>query len=488
MAETIGENIDILGRKEWVDRVVNIVENLPLTTSGGSFAINGKWGCGKSFVIDMLIKELESKDEYIVIKYNAWENDYYDEPLVAIIASIIEKINEETTCERITKRIGKDILLGIGHVLEEVAGALATKFIGVNPIKVIKKTIKKGKEINQNTKIKTDFDSNVIFKKSINTVQKQLNILTEKFKVVIIVDELDRCLPEYSIKVLERLHHLFADELKLLQIIAIDKSQLEHSIKKIFGEDVDIERYLAKFIKFSIRLTEGKINADVKKRFDRIIKLYNVKEGFKDVDVVRFFKVCLDGVPIRETIQILDRIELIYNLARGGEKWDISLLFFALIHCVNEWFELDLIELPTCEMTDEDEYDDEKFGYDYEEQQINIKMRLRYMFSFLKLNGRDDINVFGKRTFNIYIDVNRIGEVGLLNIVAALIWGMNIDFPIIPLDDNKYDDVKITGNSIDEQLAECESYIEMYKLIEGNVRFSNSNIHAMIHENAKPKN
>ena len=75
----------------------------------------------------------------------------------------------------------------------------------------------------------------------------------EYSKVIIpkvVVDELDRCIPQYAIKVLERLHHIFYGLDNVIVILAIDRRQLEHSVEEMFGinslEDkrIDVEKYL----------------------------------------------------------------------------------------------------------------------------------------------------------------------------------------------------------------------------------------------------
>ena len=95
--------LDILNRGEFVEQLIKLVENISDNKSSASFAINGAWGCGKSFVLDMFQEKLEkiqseetSNDKYFVIRYDSWKFDYYEEPLVAIVASMISIIEEKT--------------------------------------------------------------------------------------------------------------------------------------------------------------------------------------------------------------------------------------------------------------------------------------------------------------------------------------------------------------------------------------------------------
>lgn len=55
-------------------------------------SINSAWGSGKSFVLRMIEKQLVKKQEYIVIKYDAWENTFYSDPLITILTCLIDGI------------------------------------------------------------------------------------------------------------------------------------------------------------------------------------------------------------------------------------------------------------------------------------------------------------------------------------------------------------------------------------------------------------
>lgn len=96
------EKIDILGRESFVEHLMKLMNNITETKSSTCFAINGAWGCGKSFVLDLFEQQLNQfhseenmSGKYFVIRYNCWEFDYYDEPAIAIVASIISVIEKK---------------------------------------------------------------------------------------------------------------------------------------------------------------------------------------------------------------------------------------------------------------------------------------------------------------------------------------------------------------------------------------------------------
>ena len=95
--------LDILNRGDFIERLLKLIENISSNKSSTSFAINGTWGCGKSFVLELFQERLEQiqseethTEKYFVVRYNSWKFDYYEEPLVAIVSTMIAAIEEKT--------------------------------------------------------------------------------------------------------------------------------------------------------------------------------------------------------------------------------------------------------------------------------------------------------------------------------------------------------------------------------------------------------
>ena len=85
--------LDLIGRQKFVDKIKKLVEISSLNKSW-SIAINGSWGSGKTFVMNMLEKDLKEDSENIVIYYDAWSNDFYEDPLIAILYNILDVFNK----------------------------------------------------------------------------------------------------------------------------------------------------------------------------------------------------------------------------------------------------------------------------------------------------------------------------------------------------------------------------------------------------------
>ena len=251
------EKLDILNREEFIDQLVNVTEHISANRGNVSFAINGVWGCGKSFVLDMYEEKLSqiqseetASEKYFIIRYNCWKYDYYEEPLIAIVSTLISAIEEKTKFFKDSEEKAKFLgtLKAVGISFLSLANSTIKEKIGLDletAYDIVQNGIAEGQAaFNREQAYNVYFNLN----KAIETLQKLLNGLSGEYTIVLLVDELDRCLPEYAIKVLERLHHITENVENIITVISIDKEQLARNIQSIFGEENNTDRYLKKFI------------------------------------------------------------------------------------------------------------------------------------------------------------------------------------------------------------------------------------------------
>lgn len=84
---------DCLFRTEFLSVASDIVDAKINQKVGYSFAINGEWGCGKSTILNMLQEQLEKR--YLVIRYNCWKNDIYEDSLIPLLCEFADALNKE---------------------------------------------------------------------------------------------------------------------------------------------------------------------------------------------------------------------------------------------------------------------------------------------------------------------------------------------------------------------------------------------------------
>lgn len=329
---------DILDRQPFIDKIISILKILSEEKRGTSFAIDGDWGSGKTFVLEQLEKQLEpvqneetADDRYFLFHYNCWQYDYYDEPAVAIISAMLEKA--DAMC---SSKAGKIIAASWMDVKNKLAG-IGNEFIK-NKIGIdVVETISNFQEALDEQKLdNSSFDKWFSFKKTIDNTRKTICDIASEKTVVIIVDELDRCLPDYSIKVLERLHHIFDGIDNVVLIFAIDAKQLQHTVKSIFGNEDDrsVDRYLKKFINFELKLDYGSTQDNVWEKYHHYFGLFSNKH-FPDDEynvreiVLRLFKY--SKIDIRNQEKIIEKTRTVHKLACPENDADYSILLFELL-------------------------------------------------------------------------------------------------------------------------------------------------------------
>ena len=310
---------DILGRQEFVDRLKALCDIVSDNRGNVCFAVNGKWGTGKTFVLDMFEEQMldvyqedSELTRYLVFRYNCWEYDYYEEPLVAIIAALTDQLGAKVN---LLSGEAKKKIAGVMSELKELLTESAFDFLeqryGI-PAKKIGSAILNGVVQEEDH----SYDNLFSFRKQLRKLQEEIKKLSEDQTILVIVDELDRCLPTYTIKVLERLHHLFTGIENTQVIIAVDKDQLAHSIRQIYGEGTDVDGYLRKFVSFEVALDVGNFSDEQRfnDKFQRYIGKFKLDEGLFINDVNQFKMYILDGIDMRKRIAFIEKCELLHKL------------------------------------------------------------------------------------------------------------------------------------------------------------------------------
>lgn len=260
--------IDKIGRKDIVNKIDYLIDTLP---QGQNFclALNGAWGSGKSVVIELLKEKLLAHPEHIVVHYDAWKNSFYSDPLIAMLYCILDtlenSVSDEISDSIISKRAKQTVVTVTTKIGEAVVDAVAekSKIIGFikNAIQKVKEVIKtyKSTALTNNPEVE-DYKSYASF---LNQTIKQLNEITDQSffenrqtKFVILVDEIDRCLPNEQLIVLERLHHLF-DVHNCAVIVALNKDAIHKNFEKNYGGNS--EDYLRKFFQYNFELSTNAV-------------------------------------------------------------------------------------------------------------------------------------------------------------------------------------------------------------------------------------
>lgn len=278
MWSDIESNIDFLNYSESSEIVINVLQNpqmLPI-----SIGVFGSWGTGKSTILNLIEKNLknaENKDDYIIIRFDAWLYQGFDDArasLLEVITTEIAKLvsDNEKLYEKainIGKRINK--LRVLGWAAE--GSALA---FGVPTFGLLSKAIDSiGNGINGSaeeadasniSEIITKGKENLkdIINEEKSSAPKEITALKSEFedllgslnkKIIVFVDNLDRCLPKQAIQTLESLR-LFLFMKNTAFVIAADEEMIRFAVKEHFNgiDERHITDYLDKLIQFPVKV------------------------------------------------------------------------------------------------------------------------------------------------------------------------------------------------------------------------------------------
>jgi hypothetical protein len=254
---------DALGRKYLEPPLTQFV-----TQASGSFvlALDASWGSGKTTFLEMWQVNLK-KEGHICMYLNAWQNDFVPDPLIAIVGELKKAIEDYASqsgeasiiISEQRKKNKKIFNLLLKHIVPLSVKIATHGLINIEPAieKLIADSASSGAEslIKNYEKGKSEIKE---FRKALGNLASQVASLNPSAKVVIIIDELDRCRPTYAIELLERVKHLF-DASGVVFILGIDRSQLNHSIRSLYGSEFDATGYLRRFIDLDYRLPEPQV-------------------------------------------------------------------------------------------------------------------------------------------------------------------------------------------------------------------------------------
>lgn len=232
-----------------------------------TIAIDSPWGTGKSVFLEKFENMLEADcpDQIRVVHYNAWKNDFWDnafEPFADAVFShplFASSLGEQTN-ERSIK--------SLGNAVKHVGLAFGKKRL--ENYFDIEQLAKAGESLAGFVGTYTSNDPNAIspeysaYKQNLKEMQDAMGAVLQEAiptgKLVIVIDELDRCRPTFAIETLEIVKHIM-DVKDLVFIFSLDVRQLGAAIKKVYGADTDATGYLMRFFSYYSRMPEADVEA-----------------------------------------------------------------------------------------------------------------------------------------------------------------------------------------------------------------------------------
>lgn len=234
------------------DEIADFLKMLIAVEPPYSFVIDAPWGSGKTFFVKQVAKALQMANPALdpdletlsatlgetatelpatpclPIYFNAWEDDHFDNPILPILAAIASATDEKSV------KGGEDFRKGIIGAIEAAASLIGY-----------------GGDINGVIEDFNGIDFLARYKEEKELRGKideliKTNLPEVADRAIIFIDELDRCRPEFAIKVLEQTKNLFQQE-NIVVVYSTDITQLAHSLQGVYGPKFEGRKYLERF-------------------------------------------------------------------------------------------------------------------------------------------------------------------------------------------------------------------------------------------------
>lgn len=244
-------NFDKFGLEPFADKLTTYLQvESKFVDESFVLSLNSEFGSGKSTFFEMWANKLKTADNTFKVVYiNAWESDFQGDPLLAIVSNLLDLLRPSKDIEPIKETAGKlcKFALSIGNDVVQ-------RFTGVDVIKAGQYAESK----DGIAKPEIGHACFQLYQERHNLFEKLKTLLRDitresKYPILIIVDELDRSMPNYAIEFLETIKHFF-DISGLIFVIGVDKNQLASSAKAMFGQQLVFDEYYRKFAHRDVNL------------------------------------------------------------------------------------------------------------------------------------------------------------------------------------------------------------------------------------------
>ena len=268
---------DCLERKPTIVDLTNLVQS---TNQPFVFSVEAPWGWGKTTFIRLWKAYLE-QNKHPCLYFNAWSNDFAEDPMIAFLSemsTLLEREQDEGKNQALISALRRAQKIGVGILRRGLPVALRVATQGIIDEQTL--AALKGSEDELSSLLERVAEERIqayeqgkrgmkAFRDSLAEFARlSVKDETRRGPVIFFVDELDRCRPDYAVALLERIKHLFNVE-GVVFVLSIDRKQLVNSVKAIYGNAMDADGYLRRFIDLSYRLSAPPTDRFINMLFDR---------------------------------------------------------------------------------------------------------------------------------------------------------------------------------------------------------------------------
>lgn len=231
---------DTLARRGRVESLCRLIMD---QQDAAVVSISGGFGTGKSVFLEMCAAHLQRESESVsVVRFDAWQQSHTNNPLVDLVSALAQHLPEDRKHHilEIAVKMGRQITRNV--VEQVIAGATA----GI---------LNLDWDFGETENPDIGFSAWAEAERRVTDFKEALAELvnSDSGRLVVFIDELDRCFPEYAMELLNTARYLF-DVAGVVIVLGINRTELEHRVRDVYGAECDADAYLRRFVDLPIDL------------------------------------------------------------------------------------------------------------------------------------------------------------------------------------------------------------------------------------------
>ncbi len=269
---------DHFGFREFADVLGDSIldtEVLPLTVG-----IFGEWGTGKTSLMSLLNAKLALKCK--TIWFNPWKYDNKEQLWSALIQTVLLKIRKDATSESLRSKAWRVFRGTAWFMFKKGVATLSSNFLTEADLESLRDA--------SADNAARDHDFLDGFEAEFRSIVEEY--VSSSGRLVIFIDDLDRCIPENAITVLESLK-LYLDQSRCVFVVGMDREIVERGIQHRYGGRIPItgKEYLEKIIQIPFFLPPVQFE-----QLKRALTRYEIVAGYSD-EIWQLVRLGLNGNP-----------------------------------------------------------------------------------------------------------------------------------------------------------------------------------------------
>ena len=319
---------DLLSRKEPAETLTHLVGSIE---GPCVLAVDAEWGAGKTTFLKLWAQHLRN-NKFPVVEFNAWETDHSGDPFIALSSELMEGLQQHLN--KTDRRI-EEVKTAVMEVLRcTVPGVVRLATAGILDLGTLEE-----KEIS-NALASHASDQLVRYKAAQKSIDKFKEILqkaanglsqsTGDKPLILMIDELDRCRPTYAVQLLEVAKHLFSVH-RVVFVLAINRSELAHSIRALYGQGFNADGYLRRFFDADFRLPVPERKAFIESLLRSMQMDQEARSHAQTAQELLTAFFGTSEISLREIAQAIHRFGLVFASLRADQRRFFTTMAVVLI-------------------------------------------------------------------------------------------------------------------------------------------------------------